>query len=485
MRKHLLAIGLAMVAMPPAPTRVFRLDNNDPPPGAKRFLCGLDGVKLAEGSPRTTVTIIRTGTFSDPRYGTFDITRDMLLSMVRNFDAGTYGQEIFLDVAHEPSKGAAAKILSLKVDGNRLRAEAEFTPYGVDAVKTRGFKYLSAEFVDDFADNETGAHHGPTLLGAGLTTRPVIKRMDPVTLAEGTGTTPVFLHPELIRRLSETLEQNTMNWLETLRANLRALKLSEETIKSICSAYEAAAKNLGEDADAHKALVDNLTATGKTLAEAGQTGPITLTVQAPAGKTLSEDDITKLLDDREKARTDAATKLATDKAAKVKLFSDTLTAATGLSEDTRKLLSANVDGLITGAMTDDQVKSLAENQITLGNQIESSKQLASLGYPIRSGATHITLDDGNQIKKLSEDVRKGLQQTQAAHNGMLVFAEEAKQSPFIKTMLAEFDRDHAVQLHQEAKMLSGGPVTTSDMAIPASVQRAVIEQVYQDRKSVV
>jgi len=479
MRKRLLAVALMMVATAPATPRVFQLDNNDSPPGAKRFMCGLDGVKLAEGSPRATVTIIRTGTFSDPRYGTFEITRDMLLSMVRNFDARTYGQDIFIDVAHEPANGSAAKILSLKVDGNRLRADVEFTPYGVAAVKDRGFVYLSAEFVDDFVDNESRTAHGPTLLGAGLTTRPVIKRMDPVTLAEGTGTTPVFLHPELIRQLSESLEQTTMNWLETLRANLRALKLSEDTIKSICSAYEAAAKNLGEDATAHKGLVDSLTATGKTLAEGGHTGPITLSVQAPAGKMLSEADITKLLDDRETARVDAATKLATDKAARVKLFSDTLTAATGLSDDTRKLLSANVDGLITGAMTDDQVKSLAENQIALGNQIESSRKLAEQGFPIRSGVTHITVDDSNKIKALSENVRKGLAQTQEAFNGKLVFVEEAKQSPFIKTMLAEFDREHAMQLHQEAKMLAGGPVNTGDMTIPATVQRAVIEQVYQ------
>lgn len=459
--------------------RHFKLDEAGSHAGAKRYLCDLTGVKLSEGTPRAEVTIIRTGTFSDPRYGTFEITRDMLLSMVRNFEAGTYGQDIFLDVAHEPSKGAAAKILSLKVDGNRLRAEAEFTPYGVEAVKNRGFKYLSAEFVDDFADNETGNHHGPTLLGAGLTTRPVIKRMDPVTLAEGTDTTPVFLHPALIRQLSESLEQITMNWLETLRANLRALKLSEDTIASICRAYEAAAKNLGEDEAAHKALVDSLSATGKTLAEAGHSGPITLTVNAPAGKALSEGDITALLDARETARATAAAKQATDKAAKVKLFSDALTAATGLSEDTRKLLGANVEGLITGDMSDAQVKSLAENQIALGNQIESSKKLAGLGFPIRAGVTHITVDDSNQIRKLSEDVRKGLQQTQAAFNGTLVFAEEAKQSPFIKTMLAEFDREHAMQLHEEAKMLAGGPVTTTDMNIPASVQRAVIEQVYQ------
>lgn len=479
MRKRLLAVALMMVATAPATPRVFQLDNNDPPPGAKRFMCGLDGVKLAEGSPRTTVTIIRTGTFSDPRYGTFEITRDMLLGMVRNFDARTYGQDIFIDVAHEPANGAAAKILSLKVDSNRLRADVEFTPYGVAAVKDRGFVYLSAEFVDNFVDNEANQSHGPTLLGAGLTTRPVIKRMDPVTLAEGDSEHPVFLHPELIRQLSESLEQTTMKWLDELKRRLTARKLSEAHTATILGAYQAAAKNLGEDDKAHEALVDQFDGIAKQLAESGSTAPITLSVAAPAGKMLSEADITKLLDDREAARVNAATKLATDKAARVKQFSDAIAAAQGLSDDTRKQLGETAEGLITGDMTEAQVKALAENQIALGNKIESATKLAELGYPVRAGVTHITVDDSNQIKALSEKVRKGLQQTQEAFNGKLAFVEEAKQSPFIKTMLAEFDRDHAYQLHQEAKMLAGGPVNTGDLTIPATVQRAVIEQVYQ------
>lgn len=479
MRMRGLAIAVAMALTATAEPRVFQLDNNDPPPGAKRFMCGLDGVKLAEGSPRTTVTIIRTGTFSDPRYGTFEITRDMLLGMVRNFDARTYGQDIFIDVAHEPANGAAAKILSLKVDGNRLRADVEFTPYGVAAVKDRGFVYLSAEFVDNFVDNEANQSHGPTLLGAGLTTRPVIKRMDPVTLAEGDSEHPVFLHPELIRQLSESLEQTTMKWLEELKRRLTARKLSEAHTTTILGAYQAAAKNLGEDDKAHEALVDQFDGIAKQLAESGSTAPITLSVAAPAGKMLSESDITALLDAREKARTDAATKLATDKAAKVKLFSDAIAAATGLSDDTRKQLGENVEGLITGEMSDAQVKALAENQIALGNKIESATKLAEMGYPIRSGVTHITLDDSNKIKTLSEKVRKGLQQTQEAFEGKLVFAEPDKQSPFIKKLLAQFDTEHAYQLHEEAKLLAGGPVNTGDLAIPASYQRAVIEQVYQ------
>lgn len=478
MRKHLIAVALMMAVAPAASPRVFRLDNNDPPPGAKRFMCGLDGIKLAEGSPRATVTIIRLGTFSDPRYGTFEITRDMLLSMVRNFDSKAYGQDIFIDVAHAPNDGAAAKILALKVDGNRLRADVEFTPYGVAAVKERGFVYLSAEFVDNFIDNETKQPHGPTLLGAGLTTRPVIKRMDPVTLAEGDQKTPVFLHPELIRQLSESLEQTTMKWLDELKRRLAQHKLSEAHIATLTGAYEAAAKNLGEDDKAHEALVAKFEAVGKQLAEAGATGAITLSVNAPGGKTLTEADINKLLDDRAAAAAKAADKAATDKAARVKQFSDAIAAAAGLSDETKKTLGENVDGLITGEMTEAQVKALAENQVALGNQLEAAKKLSAIGFQ-RQGSTFITVDDSNKIKALSETIHKNLAQTAPAFAGQLKFVEADKQSPFMRAMLAEFDGAHAEQLHAEAKMLAGGPVNIGDTALPATVQRAVIEQVYQ------
>lgn len=462
----------------PQARRIFKLDQPDGP--HRRFMCGLDGVKLSHDSAQTEVTITRTGVFTDPRYGRFEITRDMLLSMVRNFEAGIYGQDIFIDVAHKPNDGAAAKVLGLKVDGGRLRAQLEFTPFGVDAVKNRGFRYFSAEFADDFVDNETQKSHGPTLLGAALTTRPVIKRLDPVTLSEAPADTPVFLHPHLIRQLSEHLESITMNWLEQLKKRLTALKLSETTIKSICDAYVAAAKNLGEDEDAHKALITQLEATGKTLAESGQGDkPIMLSVNVPgAGKTLSAEDVQAIL---KKDRDDAAAaqkKLAETQAARVKVFTDAIAAAEGLSEETRKHLGESAD-LITADMSEEQVTKLATQQIALGNKIEASKKLADLGFS-RSGSPHISVDDGNAIKQLSVDIRKHLGSTNAAQAGRLRLVEDEKLSPFTQRVLSEFDQRHASQLHREAKMLSGGPVDIGDTALPASVQREVLREAYQD-----
>ena len=65
----------------------------------------------------------------------------------------------------------------------KLRALVEWTAFGIDAVRNRGFTYLSAEYHEDWRDNERGDPHGCVLLGAGLTTRPVVKNLDRVALS--------------------------------------------------------------------------------------------------------------------------------------------------------------------------------------------------------------------------------------------------------------------------------------------------------------
>lgn len=147
--------------------------------GAVRLLSD-QPLNLSESTQTSTVTLTRTGRFHDPRYGEFEITPEMLLAMVSNFEAGVYGQEIFIDVAHRPENGAAARILNLSIEDQRLRAHVAWTPYGLEAVRKKGYRYLSAEFHENWIDNEAREAHGPVLLGAGLTVRPVIKRLDPV-----------------------------------------------------------------------------------------------------------------------------------------------------------------------------------------------------------------------------------------------------------------------------------------------------------------
>ena len=169
--------GKAMSIFP----RIIKLSENTRTEPLR--VCSAPATLPQSGKKTSWVTVTRVGSFTDPRYGRFEITAPMLLSMVKNFEAGVVGQDVFLDVNHKPGDGSAAKILKLSVEGNRLRALVEWTDFGLKAVKERGFTYLSAEYHENWQDNEAGLFHGATLLGAGLTVRPVIKRLDPVTLS--------------------------------------------------------------------------------------------------------------------------------------------------------------------------------------------------------------------------------------------------------------------------------------------------------------
>ena len=150
-------------------------------------------ISLSEGQDKAPekIQVIRTGTFHHEKYGKFEITKDHLLSFKKNFDARVRGIDIALDYGHNSEGEAAAwfKDLELSDDGTELWAVPDWTPDGAQAVVGKKYRYVSADFNFDYQDNESLKKHGPTLLGAGLTNRPVVKGQAPVIeLTEGKGT---------------------------------------------------------------------------------------------------------------------------------------------------------------------------------------------------------------------------------------------------------------------------------------------------------
>ena len=136
-------------------------------------------VETAEKNKLTGVEIMRTGEFQDARYGNFEITSKQLASIVENFTKNTFGQDIVLDLNHKPDQGAAGFFKKIYVDGNKLLGEVEFTSFGLDSIKQKGFKYLSPEYDEDY-----GGEYGATLLGVALTLRPVIKNQKGIKLSK-------------------------------------------------------------------------------------------------------------------------------------------------------------------------------------------------------------------------------------------------------------------------------------------------------------
>lgn len=131
------------------------------------------------------VQILRTGSFSHPEYGAFEITKEHLESFVKNFGERVRGIDIAVDYEHKSDSVAAGWFEELKLeeqaDGKTaLLARVKWTPTAAKVLADREFRYLSADFTLAYKDNESGKDFGPTLLGAGLTNRPFVKGMEPV-----------------------------------------------------------------------------------------------------------------------------------------------------------------------------------------------------------------------------------------------------------------------------------------------------------------
>lgn len=418
-----------------------------------------ESIRLGENQPSSWVTVTRTGDFSDPRYGAFAITQPMLAEMVKNFAERTYGQDVFIDVAHKPDGGAAGKVVALAVEGDRLRAKVEWTPMGVDAVKNRGFSYLSAEYHENWRDNEQGVPHGCVLLGAGLVTRPCIKRLDPVVLGETSGDAATVLHPKLLDDLKKELSEMKTKYLEMLKKKCGELKLADSVTNSLVTALGAAMDGDPDDKKCGE-LCEGFMASAIKLAEAS--GPVNVTVQGMTAADVNA-AVVKALAERD----DVARKLSETAEGKRKLLADTINdLGKALSEEARKELTAEMTGVISGDMSDASVRSLAEAQVRMQEKLEAAKKLTAQGFSFRGNA-HITVDDSNAVKSLQEAVDKRL--------GLTV-PKDSPNAAFVEKVLAQFDATRGADLQREHKMLAGGDTLVSDVSVPAVFERTVIRE---------
>lgn len=462
-------------------SRVFKLEQYSHD-NIRRFIS--DRISLSEDKREIVLTVTRMGKFFDPRYGDFEITRDMLLSMIKNFDSGVYGQEIVLDRAHKPSDGSCGFFRKLFLDGTKLRAKVELTEFGIESIKKRGFIYVSAEFSENYVDNEARKEHGPTLLGAGLTPRPVIKHLDPIQLSEESlDKVPVYLSNRVENFIQEEIDMNLKELMKKLRKRLSEFNLAEAIVSQLIDTFETVASKAANE-DVQMTLMEAFVDQGKVLAESIGSGTTSIKLDFSGldlGTSLSEDDVKKLLAEQEDER---HKKLAEEQESldnNINMFKTQLSESKELEGAPDSLLKtlAEASELITAEMTEDQVKKLAMQQIALGQQFIVQSKLQGMGYNHgQAGTTHISIDDSNNIKSLQESIIDGLRGTSHHTNGLIKLSE--KLHPFCEKVLAEFDRMHAHQLHHEAKLLAGGDTTTSDTNLPVGFQRTVIREALSD-----
>lgn len=189
------------------------------------------------------VQVLKCGSFAHDQYGTFEITPDTLRAIKANFEARARGVDLAIDYAHESDKVAAGWIKDVELAENdqELWLLVDWTPNGQRALSDKEFRYLSADFTFNYIDNELKKSHGPTLYGAGLTNRPVIKGMDPVLALNEQKNQGGFEMDQKDQKIAE---------LEKLVADLKAKLEGDGAImadlQKKCGDYEAEKKVAAE-----------------------------------------------------------------------------------------------------------------------------------------------------------------------------------------------------------------------------------------------
>jgi len=155
--------------------------------------------ELAGKDKPIDIQILKEGKFRHPWWGILTFNGAFFKKLIHNFDQDIPQEEIAFDFQHRSDAGAAAWVKKLFQEGKSLMASVLLTEEGRKSIEKKEFKYFSAEYTDDYSEylfeeevNENGEtiekevkiNYGPALLGGGLTNRPFIKGMKPVSLSE-------------------------------------------------------------------------------------------------------------------------------------------------------------------------------------------------------------------------------------------------------------------------------------------------------------
>lgn len=178
-----------------------------------------DQAGFAENTIPQDVQILRAGKyFHNGREIT--VRPEDLKKMALNFQENVRGIDLMIDFSHESEGEAAGWIENIYLSENdsELWAKVIWTPSGQDALINKKFRYISADFDFNYQDNETLAEYGPTLFGAGLTNRPVVKKMQPVIqLSEKTYS----------EEKKMDLEQKIMELMDMMKALVAKVEMME------------------------------------------------------------------------------------------------------------------------------------------------------------------------------------------------------------------------------------------------------------------
>ncbi|MBR0315672.1 MAG: hypothetical protein IJQ99_02260 [Synergistaceae bacterium] len=291
------------------------------------------GLPVSTGTEGTqfVYNLLPIGRFYDKRYGEVIVSNKMLQRMAKNF--GKYpSYEVPVKIGHDDGALSPGKVIATEAKPEGLVITMVVDKEASDAILKGQYRYMSAEFDENYQDKATGRFVGAVLLGAALVNQPANPYMEPLKLVDdinpkkGNENMDMELE-ELKRKLSEA-EAQTKFMREELEKKTKMLsdvesqvKENEEKTKKLLSEAEESAKKLAEAEENAKKLVESEENAKKMAAEAEEKiKNVTEEAEATAKKLADIEAENKvLLEERERIETEK-------NEAEVKAFCDKWTA---------------------------------------------------------------------------------------------------------------------------------------------------------------
>ena len=202
-------------------------------------------VALSDEEARFIYNLLPVGEFYDKRYGRVSITPAKVQQMADNFGKCP-AYEVPVKLGHGDGAKSPGKVIGVQAKPEGLEVTMLVDAETADAINAKQYRYMSAEYDEDYHDKKTGEKVGAVLLGAALVNQPAHPYVAPLRLADDVD--------------AERRNDEDMTELEDLRLQLSDLKAQkaqvEAELKAVREQSDETAKKLSDLEAQNKGLVE-------------------------------------------------------------------------------------------------------------------------------------------------------------------------------------------------------------------------------------
>ena len=205
-------------------------------------------VALGDEDARFIYNLLPVGEFYDKRYGLVSITPAKVQQMQDNFGKCP-AYEVPVKLGHEQGAKSPGKVIAATAKPEGLEVTLLVDAETAQAINAKQYRYMSAEFDEDYHDKKTGEKVGAVLLGAALVNQPAHPYVAPLVLAD-----------DVAPEATQERKDDDMTELEDLRLQLSDMKAqkaqADAELKAVREQSECTAKKLADLEAQNKSLIE-------------------------------------------------------------------------------------------------------------------------------------------------------------------------------------------------------------------------------------